>query len=177
MVTVRRAIPADADAMCAVINPIIAAGGTTAHEEPFDAARMIAWNIAPEGLVSCMVAEVESVIRGFQVLTREDDLPQGWAGIGSFVAVQGRGIGQHLWRATQAAARVAGVATIDATIRADNVPGLAYYSGLGFTDYDVIRAVPLRDGRPVDRIRKRFDLGQGPKGNGRTGRPARALRH
>ena len=159
MVTVRRAVAADAEAMCAVINPIIAAGGTTAHEEPFDAARMIAWNIAPEGLVCCHVAEVGGVVGGFQVLTRGDDLPPGWAGIGSFVAMQGRGIGQHLWRATQAAARAAGVATIDAMIRADNVPGLAYYSGLGFADYDVIRAVPLRDGRLVDRIRKRFDLG------------------
>lgn len=158
MVTVRVAVPADAPAMCAVINPIIAAGGTTAHEQPFDSARMIAWNIAPPGLVCCMVAEVEGVIEGFQVLAQEDRLPAGWAGIGSFVRRQGLGIGQHLWAATHKAALAAGVATIDATIRADNVPGLAYYSGLGFADYDVIRAVPLRDGRPVDRIRKRFDL-------------------
>ncbi len=47
---------------------------------------------------------------------------------------------------------------IDATIRADNASGLAYYKAMGFTDWDVLRDVPLSDGRVVDRIRKRFDL-------------------
>ncbi len=107
---------------------------------------------------------------GFQILEHADPnwkgpgwLPEGWAVIASFVAQdqQGRGgVGQRLWRETLLAAKVAGVASIDATIRADNVPGgLAYYAGLGFRDYDRIEAVPpLADGRKTDRIRKRFDL-------------------
>jgi len=68
------------------------------------------------------------------------------------------GIGQKLFSATRFAAKAAEVKTIDATIRADNVGGLKYYSGLGFTDYDVLKQIPLNDGTPVDRIRKRFDL-------------------
>jgi hypothetical protein len=50
---------------------------------------------------------------------------------------------------------------INATIRADNVGGLAFYSRLGFTDHGISRAVPLRDGTPVDRVSKRFILGIG----------------
>ena len=48
--------------------------------------------------------------------------------------------------------------TIDATIRADNTGGLAFYGRMGFTDYDCVAGVPLKDGTLVDRIRKRFDL-------------------
>jgi ribosomal protein S18 acetylase RimI-like enzyme len=47
---------------------------------------------------------------------------------------------------------------IDATIRADNTGGLAFYSRQGFVDYDRLVGVPLEDGTPVDRLRKRFDI-------------------
>ena len=47
---------------------------------------------------------------------------------------------------------------INGQIRADNVPGLAYYTKIGFQTYRTIEAVPLRGGRPVDRIYKRYDL-------------------
>jgi len=82
-------------------------------------------------------------------------------GCASFVAsaAAGKGIGQHLFAATKKAAMDAGAAVIDATIRADNVAGLRYYSGLGFVDYDLLKDVPLQDGTRVDRVRKRFDLG------------------
>ncbi|MEM9148767.1 MAG: GNAT family N-acetyltransferase, partial [Pseudomonadota bacterium] len=56
-------------------------------------------------------------------------------------------------------AKNAGLIALNATIRADNRVGLAYYSRMGFQDYAVRPAVPLADGSPVDRISKRFDLG------------------
>ena len=68
------------------------------------------------------------------------------------------GIGQKLFSATRFAAKLAGVKTIDATVRTDNIAGLKYYSGLGFTDYDTLPLTPLHDGTPIDPIRKRFDL-------------------
>lgn len=68
------------------------------------------------------------------------------------------GIGQKLFWATRFAAKAAHVKTIDATIRADNIAALKYYSGLGFTDYDTLPLIPLHDGSPIDPIRKRFDL-------------------
>lgn len=165
---VRSATPADAQAMVDVINPIIAKGGTTAYQTPYDAAGMLAKHIAPATSVSCMVAEDEGKIIGFQSLfwptDPNDPFPHGWAVIASFVAVEaaGKGAGQHLFTATKAAAQNAGVKVIDATIRADNTPGLRYYSGLGFEDYDRLVGVPLPDGTVVDRVRKRFGLSPKP---------------
>jgi len=158
-VIIRPATDADAEAMCAVINPIIADGRTTAHRNPFDAARMIHHYIAPETGVSCVVAEVDGQILGYQALDRSH-VPEGWGSIGSFVSVeaQGMGLGHKLFAATREAARAAGLIAIDATIRTDNVPGLGFYAKLGFVDYDRIEGLALSDGTIVDRIRKRYDL-------------------
>ena len=150
--------------MCAVLNPLIAEGTTTAHRTPFDPDRMQSHYIASPYTICCRVAQEGGAILGFQALEGPDpaygDTPEGWAFIASFVAPGqgGRGIGRSLFAATLAAARAAGVVVIDATIRADNVSGLGYYSALGFTDHEVLKDVPLSDGTPVDRIRKRYDL-------------------
>lgn len=163
-VTTRPAAPADAPAMCAILNAIIAIGGTTAYEDPFTPASMTANYIAAPLLISCTLAELDGVPAGFQALWHPDpthgDLGPGWGFIATFVrpGLTGQGIGRALFTATQSAARAAGIATIDATIRADNASGLTFYGAMGFRDYDVIRAVPLKDGTPVDRIRKRYDL-------------------
>jgi ribosomal protein S18 acetylase RimI-like enzyme len=84
----------------------------------------------------------------------------GWAVIATFArrGMTQKGIGAALMEATKAAAQTAGLRVIDATIRADNSGGLAYYTRQGFIDYDVLKDLPLKDGTKVDRIRKRFDL-------------------
>lgn len=154
----------DAKPLTDVVNPIIEAGGTTAHQARFDEARMLRLYVAPPRLVSCMVAELDGAPVGFQTLVWPDDegdpFPEGWAIIATFVKPQtmGRGVARALFEATRKAAQEAGVTVIDATIRADNAAGLGYYRSMGFRDYDLLSAVPLRDGMPVDRIRKRFDL-------------------
>lgn len=161
---IRSATRADAPAMAELINAIIAIGGTTAYEDPFDAARMDEEFISLPQLVSCFVAEEDGEIVGFQSLMRgfedHDPFPDDWGIIGTFarVGLTRRGVGAALFAHTVEAARAAGITTIDATIRADNTGGLAFYSRLGFVDYAVLRAVPLSDGTPMDRIRKRFDL-------------------
>lgn len=162
-VTTRPALPADAPAMCAILNEIIAIGGTTAYEDPFDTEKMIANYVAAPLLIACTVAELDGAVVGFQAIWRPDGatpMPPDWAVIASFVKVgiTGQGIGRALFSATTAAARAHGVVTIDAQIRADNASGLQFYSAMGFRDHAVVRDVPLNDGRPVDRIRKRFDL-------------------
>jgi L-amino acid N-acyltransferase YncA len=143
-VIVRPALAGDAQAMCDVINPIIAAGGTTAHRHPFDAERMRAHYIAPPRAISCLVALEAGAVLGFQALEWSDPdwpgeapLPADWAVVASFVArgAQGRGVGKALFAATLAAARKAGVTAIDATIRPENAGGLAYYAAMGFRDY------------------------------------------
>jgi L-amino acid N-acyltransferase YncA len=163
MLAIRAAQPAHAPAMAELINEIIAIGGTTAYEDPFDAATMEAEYISLPHLVSCFVAELDGEIVGFQgLMTAYDDfdLPENWATIGTFTRVGSdrRGIGRALLARTLAAARAAGIATIDATIRADNAAGLAFYSRQGFVDYARLEGVLLKDGRTVDRIRKRLDV-------------------
>ncbi len=158
---VRPAALGDALQMTKLLNAVIAAGGTTAHQTPLVVDEMFSRYIRPENNISCHVAISNGRLSGFQSLVWADDaMPEGWAIIATFVAFYRAkmGIGQKLFSATRFAAKAAEVKTIYATIRADNVGGLKYYSGLGFTNYDVLKQIPLNDGTPVDRIRKRFDL-------------------
>lgn len=98
---------------------------------------------------------------GFQALGRHPELPEDWADIATYAAVGPQktpGVGRALFRSTRERAGELGLSTINATIRADNAGGLAYYGKMGFEDYRVDKDVPLRDGRAVDRIYKRFAL-------------------
>lgn len=161
--TTRPALLGDAGALTALLNEIIAIGGSTAYEDPFTPEKMRASYIRADNTIACTVAERDGEIVGFQTLFRGTDgkdLPDGWGYIATFVRVgaTGGGIGRALFGETREAARHAALATIDATIRTDNASGLRYYDRMGFVDYDLVVAVPLKDGTPVDRIRKRFDL-------------------
>ena len=73
----------------------------------------------------------------------------------------GETVGTALFAATRARANLLRLAAINATIRADNCGGLAYYFKMGFVAYGVDTAVPLSDATPVDRIHKRYMLGAG----------------
>lgn len=152
---VRLARADDAAGMCAVINPIIAKGGTTAHQEPFTPERMIAHYIAHPRGVCCYLAEDAAGVAGFQGLFRRDPQPdlgmgEGWAAIGSFVGLdrQGQGVGRALWAATRAHAEAQGLRHLDATIRRENTGGQRFYAGLGFRDYR----------ESAETVSKRFDL-------------------
>ncbi|PJI85790.1 L-amino acid N-acyltransferase YncA [Yoonia maricola] len=160
----RPAIPADAPDMTALLNEIIAIGGTTAYTTPLTEEQVLRDYITRESLISSHVAEADDRVVGFQWLRWADPecdgMPKGWAIIASFVATSaaGKGIGKHLFAATATSATKAGVTTIDATIRGDNTSGLRYYSGLGFEDYDRLTDIELSDGTVVDKVRKRFEI-------------------
>ena len=162
-IKLRPASPADADRLAALLNQIIKTGGTTAHLNPFDEERLLNHYLAPPLAISCTVDELGGTLAGFQALEWSDpnwpgpdSLPADWALIASFVDAdfQGRGIGKALFTKTLAAAQSAGARCIDATIRANNQGGLAFYTSLGFTDYSRLRDIPLSDGTLVDRVRK-----------------------
>ena len=161
---VRPAVGGDAPQMVALLNAIIEAGGTTAHQTLLDDDQMRSQYIAHRDGISCYVAITNGRLSGFQMLKWPDDvygqMPADWGVIASFVALDRAklGVGQKLFSATRRAAIAAGVVAIDATIRADNIGGLKYYGGLGFTDYAEIPNLPLRDGTPVTRIRKKLVL-------------------
>jgi L-amino acid N-acyltransferase YncA len=158
----RPATSADAPELAALLNGIIARGGTTALQEPFTPERLDRTYLTGPDVLSCVVAAdgASGRLEGFQTLIREAHLPEGWGDIGTFTRVGGtqRGIGSALFAATSERARALGLAGLNAEIRADNEGGLAFYGKMGFQDHDVARAVPLKDGTPVDRIHKRYKL-------------------
>jgi len=155
--TVRPFQPGDEAPLTVILNDIIAAGGTTAYEQPFTPERLRSYHCDGPTILCCHVVLQDGVPVGFQVLNANPRLPQGWGDIASFTRRDPpvRGAGTALFAATQARARALGLRMLNATIRADNVPGLAYYARMGFEDYEVLPGVPLSDGTPVDRIRRK----------------------
>lgn len=158
--TVRPARPSDAEAMADLLNRIIAIGGTTAHEDPFSPDRILTDYIDGPHTLTCFAGLDGDRLIGFQATERHPGLPEGWADIGTFVlpGIQRGGVGSALFAATKAATRAAGITTINATIRADNAPGLGYYARCGFSDYAHDPDFALNDGTRVGRISRRFDL-------------------
>jgi very-short-patch-repair endonuclease/L-amino acid N-acyltransferase YncA len=158
---IRPVTRADAPELAELLNAIIAAGGTTALEEPFTPGVLDACYLTGPEVICCHVAEDEDgVLLGFQTLGHYPGLPDDVGDIGTFarIGVTGRGVGSALFAATAKRAGELGFSGINATIRADNTGGLTFYDRLGFADHGVTPAVPLEDGTPVDRVHKRFAL-------------------
>ena len=165
--TFRQALELDADALCAILNPIIQKGGTTAYMQPIPVDKMFTNYIDNPLKISCILVEENGQALAFQMLKRAEaeqlpylSGPENWSIIASFAKLgqQARGVGVQMFEHTVKAARDAGVTGIDATIRADNVAGLAYYSRIGFKDFTVTKNAPLGDGTHVDRIHKLYYL-------------------
>ena len=157
---IRPATPADMVQMAALLNEIIQIGGTTAFEDPVTPQMLEDWYLNADAYCCHVAVDDTGNIAGFQALETSDSYGAGIGEISTFARQTPKtpGTGTALFKATRAAARAAGLATINAKIRADNVPGLAYYTKMGFLDHSVLPGVPLQDGTPVDRILKRYQL-------------------
>jgi len=159
-ITVRPVTAEDAETLRGILNTIIIAGGTTAIENPLTRDEFHEYFMPGDKCVSCLVAEFNGRLLGFQVLESWGDLADGWIDIASFTdqEIPVKGAGRALFRETRRIAREMGYKTINATIRADNVPGQGYYGKMGFEIWRTVTGAPLSDGTPVDRIKRRFDL-------------------
>lgn len=159
---VRPARSEDAAELADLLNQVIARGGTTALEEPFTPEALDKAYLTGTGVICCFVAvdRLSDRLEGFQTLGRYPGLPENIGDIGTFARVDGaqRGVGSALFAATRAEARRQGLVAINATIRADNTGGLAFYRRMGFVDHAVRAAMPLKSGALVDRISKRYRL-------------------
>jgi L-amino acid N-acyltransferase YncA len=153
---VRVAQISDAEAMAGVINAVIAAGGTTAHQSPKSTDRVQADYISGPDVLCSFVAAEEGRIIGWQSV----GLWLGEADIGTFVqpGLQARGLGTALFEQTRAALVAQGVRRVMAVIRADNAAGLAYYARIGFRDTGFDADWALADGRRVGRVTRHLDL-------------------
>ncbi|MEO0618652.1 MAG: GNAT family N-acetyltransferase [Pseudomonadota bacterium] len=164
--TVRAMQSEDVPTLAVLLNDIIRAGGTTAYQVTYDPDAFETKFLRNPALIGSFTAEdTNAHPAGFQCLWRLSEPPEGeghgsWGDIATFARIAPKvpGIGRALFAATLAAARSYGLVAINATIRADNTGGLAYYARMGFKTYATERDVPLADGTPVDRISKRFNL-------------------
>lgn len=159
--TVRPVAADDAAELADLLNAVIAAGGTTALQDPYTPEALDAAYLTGPNVHCCFVAEDEDgTLLGFQTLGRYPGLPEDVGDIGTFARIGGtqRGIGSALFAATAKRATELGLTAINATIRGDNTGGLAFYTKQGFVDHGVTEGVALKDGTPVDRVHKRFAL-------------------
>jgi L-amino acid N-acyltransferase YncA len=157
---IRTAEYSDAADLAAILNEIIALGGTTAHLTPVSGPIIRQWMDHDPEASSWVLAEQDGAVIGFQFAEPHSQLPPEAADIASFVkpGITGKGTGRALFTATRDACRNLGYKWINATIRADNQSGLTYYSAMGFKDWHIDPAAELSDGRITGKISKRFDL-------------------
>jgi L-amino acid N-acyltransferase YncA len=153
---VRKALAEDAAGMAELLNHIIAIGGTTAHEQPTDAAKTRQHAIDGPDVLSSVVAEEDGSVVGWQSVEQFQGEPH----IGTYVqpGLQAKGIGAELFALTLEVLRAQSVRHIIASIRFDNAPGLAYYARIGFRDIGHEPDFALEDGRRVGRVHRRFEL-------------------
>ncbi len=160
-IAVRQMRSEDVSTACSILNQIIAIGGTTAIETPLSEP-MFAQSFldGPDTIICHVALDTSGTVAGFQWLGSNKALPDGCGDIATFTRRDPvlKGAGRALFEATVKAARINGIKSINATIRADNHLGLSYYSKMGFMDHSVERGTPLQDGTPVDRISKRIVL-------------------
>lgn len=159
---VRPATLADAADMADLLNVIIRIGGTTAFQKEVTAKGIESFirKLSTTGCIHVARNKTTDALLGYQSLEAYPDLPPSLGIIATSSKVGGtkRGVGTALFSATSKAAPILGFTEIDATIRADNTGGLAYYSRMGFLGHSVAKSVPLDDGTLVDRISKRLAL-------------------
>lgn len=161
MITIRRAGDLDAREMAELLDAIIRKGGTTAHTDPVSRTTLLVWMQRDPQRSAWHVAEDEAgKLLGFQFLEPHPDLPPDACDIATFVRLgqTGLGVGSQLFEASKQAARDLGYYWINATIRADNEGGLAYYQSRGFEDYALNSNVALANGQIVNKISKRYNL-------------------
>ena len=160
-ITVRPAIAADFPQMSELLNQIIAAGGTTAYQTPATADDLLMWMQKFKGRNVWHVAQNgDGWIMGLQFVEPHVDLPDDAGDIATYVRIGATqlGTGSKLFEATRLAAAKLGYVWLNATIRADNPGGLAYYTSRGFQTWTIDENIPLSDGTIVTKISKRFDL-------------------
>ena len=161
MTHIRRAGLLDAGPLSDLLCDIIRRGGTTAMTSPVSRQELECWMRAAPGRAAWHLAEDEAGLPlGVQWIEPHPALPPEACDIATFTRPgQTRlGVGSSLFDATRRIARALGYAWINATIRADNSAGLAYYQSRGFEPYAWHNNVPLAVRTRVNKVSSRFAL-------------------
>ena len=155
---VRDVVPADAEAIVGILNPIVEARAYTAFDAPFttEAERDYILNFPARGVWKVAVHRDGRVV-GFQVLEPFGPYTKAFdhvGTLGTYVDLQQRrhGIAKALFAATFATARAKGYEKIFTFVRADNPAALATYRTHGFEVIGTARKHAKIDGRYIDEI-------------------------
>jgi L-amino acid N-acyltransferase YncA len=155
---IRDARPDDAEAIVAILNPIIAARIYTVFDTPFtaDAERDFIRGFPARGVFHVAVAEKGEVV-GFQNMEPFATYTHAFDHVGvlgTFVDLRHRrqGIATELFLATFRAAIAKGYEKIFTFVRADNDAALQTYLRQGFRTVGTAVRQAKIDGRPVDEI-------------------------
>jgi len=156
---IRPATEQDADAMCALLNPIILAGSMTSMAEPLTSERQLVWmrSLEPRGVLRVAIDSNSGRLLGMQSVEAISKHAEALAHVGdisTFVAQDSarRGIGTALMHEVVPLARNAGFTNILAMIRADNSAALAFYHHHGFRTAGVMREHLRVGDRFVDQV-------------------------
>lgn len=157
--SIRDAVPADAEAIVRILNPIIEARGHTAFDTPFsvDAEREYLLNFPRRGVWNVAVRPSDGELLGFQVLEPFATYTQAFDHVGTLgtyvdVGQRRRGVAKALFPATFEKARRKGYEKIFTFVRADNPAALATYLAQGFTVIGTARNQAKIDGRYIDEV-------------------------
>lgn len=154
---IRDATPADAAAVCAIINPIIATRAYTVFDAPFtvEAEHDYMSKFPPRGVWKLALREADERVIGFQVLEPWANYSRAFdhvASLGTYVdlTLRRQGVAKALFAATLEAARAKGFEKIFTLVRADNPAALAAYQAHGFEAIGAARRHARIDGRYID---------------------------
>lgn len=160
--TVRRARPADAEAVRAIRNHAIEQSTALWTETPQSPAEGAAWLAAHLEHASAFVAEVEGEVAGFAVYGPWRELDGFRDTVEDSIYVregrQGLGIGSALLDTLVTAAREAGHHVMIADIEAENAASVRLHERFGFQHVGTVREAGAKFGRRLDLTIMRLPL-------------------
>jgi L-amino acid N-acyltransferase YncA len=159
LVEIRDAVPGDAEAIVAVLNPIIEARVYTALDTPYtaDAERNYIQTLPERAVFLVAVNQADRTIVGCQSMEPFATYTHACDHVGVMgtyvdLRLRRRGIATRLFDATFTAARRKGYEKIFTFVRADNPAALATYVRQGFRTIGTASRHVRIDGRYIDEI-------------------------
>lgn len=156
---IRDANPDDAEALVAILNPIVAARVYTAFDRPFtvEAERDYVVNLPPRGIWKVAVRQPDQRLVGFQIMEPFASYTGAFdhvATLGTYVALDARrrGVASRLFPVTFDAAKRFGYEKVFTFVRGDNPAALQTYLRHGFRVIGTAQAQAKIDGRYVDEV-------------------------
>ncbi|HEY1306918.1 MAG TPA: GNAT family N-acetyltransferase [Vicinamibacterales bacterium] len=157
--SIRDVTPADAEAIVAILNPIIEARVYTVFDRPFsvDEERDYIARLPPRGIWKVAVRDLDRRLVGFQVMEPYGPYTRAFDHVGTLgtyvdLDLRRHGIASRLFAATFEAAVRNGYEKAFTLVRADNGAALETYLRHGFEIVGTARRHTRIDGRFVDEI-------------------------